>query len=68
MTARELFRLVGTQVLVEPIAGLRILCHVTDAKTSYGHQRLEIAPVTGEGRAWVNARSVDPVPAHEEGR
>lgn len=58
MTIREMNRLLGTQVFVEPIPGLRVACTVTNAKTSYGHPRLEITPQAGSGRAWVGAASV----------
>jgi hypothetical protein len=60
MNALEMFVLVGRHVFLEPARGLRIRCRVTNAKTSYGRNRLEIEPITGEGRAWVDASSVAP--------
>lgn len=54
MTTRELSSLLRTQIHVEPIPGLRVLCHVIDAKQEYGHTRLQIEPVAGTGQAWVN--------------
>lgn len=66
MTARELLHSIGTQVYVEPLRGLRVLCQVTDAKSEYGHSRLEIEPLAGEGRAWVNASSTRPVTTGRE--
>lgn len=60
MTAREVSAAIGTHVLLEPVRGLRIECLVTNAKNAYGHSRIEIEPIRGEGRAWVNAATVRP--------
>lgn len=64
-TARELSAKIGTQVYLEPTPGLRVLCEVTDAKIAYGNARLEIQPLAGQGRAWVNASSVEPAQNQE---
>ncbi len=61
-TVREMNTRLGARVYLEAAPGLRVLCTVTNAKSSYGKERLEIAPVAGEGKAWVNASSVTPVP------
>jgi hypothetical protein len=60
MTARELAALIGTHVYLEPSPGLRFECVVVNAKTSYGVRKVEIAPIAGHGRAWVNLASTRP--------
>lgn len=58
MSMEELVSLIGTPVFLEPIRGLFIRCRVTNVKTAYGHQRVEIAPLSGEGRAWVSLAAI----------
>lgn len=58
MTASEMSAAIGTLVYLEAVPGLRVLCLITNAKSSYGKQRLEIVPLRGTGKAWVNAASV----------
>ena len=57
-SVQELIGLIGTHCFVEPHPGLRIRCRITNVKTAYGRQRLEIEAIEGEGRTWVNAESV----------
>jgi hypothetical protein len=57
-TASEMNAIIGTRVYLQAVPGLRVLCTVTNAKTSYGTPRVEIEPCQGEGRAWVNFTSV----------
>jgi hypothetical protein len=58
LTAQEMSKLVGAHVYLEPLPGFQVQCRVTNAKTSYGVKRLEIEPLAGEGRAWVNLTRV----------
>ena len=58
MTAKEMSAAIGARVYLEPMPGLQVLCTVTNAKTAYGNRRLEIEPVSGAGRVWVNASRV----------
>jgi len=62
MTATEMNPLLGAQVYLEPVRGLLVSCIVTNVKTAYGHQRVEITPQAGRGRCWVAAGSVTPAP------
>jgi hypothetical protein len=55
--------LIGTDVFLEPTEGLLVRCKVTHAKKAYGRRLLEIQPLAGKGRAWVNATSVRPCEA-----
>lgn len=53
-TATELAELVGTQILVT-FEQVQVPCRVADAKRAYGHVRLEVEPLGGHGKQWVNA-------------
>lgn len=68
MTARDLSARIGTEVYMEPVRGLRFLCRITNAKQAYGHPRFELTPVSGEGRAWVDAARLAPTAAQPEGQ
>jgi hypothetical protein len=58
MTALEMNDVIGAQVFLEAVPGLQVRCLVTNAKTSYGRQRLQIIPLNGKGQAWVNLERV----------
>jgi hypothetical protein len=58
MTALEMNDVIGAQVFLEAVPGLQVRCLVTNAKTSYGRQRLQIVPLSGKGQAWVNSERV----------
>jgi hypothetical protein len=45
-------------VALEAAPGLLVDCRVTDAKRAYGRLLLELEPLAGSGRAWVNQSSV----------
>lgn len=61
MTTRELLPALGEKVSVR-FEDLAIECIVLDAKTSWGKPRLQVRPVTGQGRQWIElSRLVAPV-------
>ena len=51
-TASELIPAVGAQVLVR-FEDLAVRCKVLDAKNSWGKVRLQITPVGGYNRQWI---------------
>lgn len=55
MTANSMTSWVGRQVYIEPSRGMFVLCNVVDVKSAYGKQRLQIEPVAGQGRTWIDA-------------
>lgn len=57
MTATEMIPAVGQTVNLRA-EGLLILCNVTDVKFVWGKPRLEITPVSGTGRRWVELSSI----------
>ncbi len=48
---KDLIKFIGKEVSVE-LGGLLILVKVTDVKRSYGKDRYQVTPVTGEGSIW----------------
>ena len=52
MTATEMMPAVGETVKVR-FEDLQITCKVVDVKMSWGRPRLQIEPLAGEGRQWV---------------
>lgn len=66
-TVRELSKLIGTHVYMEPVRGLQFRCRISNAKISYGRQRVEVEAIEGQGRAWVNIESIQLQPAYEGG-
>jgi hypothetical protein len=59
LTPNEMAELLGAPVTLQPIRGLRVACIITNVKISYGHQRVQIQPVAGEGRAWVSWHRIE---------
>jgi hypothetical protein len=57
MTLAELQARMG-QTGTIALDNLDVLVWVTDAKISYGEPRYQVAPVAGDGTAWVAARRV----------
>jgi hypothetical protein len=51
---------IGARVRLET-DGLQIECVVTGTKTVYGRDCIQVQPVAGEGRTWVNAPRVAPI-------
>lgn len=66
MTAREMIPAVGARVYLRA-QGLQVACVVVDVKNSYGTARVQLEPICGTGRTWVNAASVAPM-AEDEGQ
>ncbi len=52
MTVREMRRAVGQTVLVR-MEAWAVPCMVTDARFVWGRPQLLVAPVSGQGEAWI---------------
>jgi hypothetical protein len=52
MTANELSKYVGTTIFVR-FEDLIVSCVVTDAKTTFGRDRLLVRPTDGRGEQWI---------------
>ena len=50
----------GARVYLQA-SGLQVACVVTATKNAYGHNRVQLAPITGSGRTWVDAAKVRPM-------
>lgn len=48
---------IGKQAMIQ-YGTLSVLVNITDAKNSYGQDRLQITPVAGSGATWVNLSSL----------
>jgi hypothetical protein len=57
MTTQETMKLIGTTAQL-PCEGMMISVRITDAKNSYGSDRVLITPVSGSGSRWVNLSSL----------
>ena len=57
MTLKELAQTIGAEALLTEGA-LSHLVSIEDAKNSYGTLRFLVAPIGGQGSAWVNADRV----------
>jgi hypothetical protein len=55
MTHNQLAAFVGRRGYLRVSPALAVIVRVTDARTAYGSTQLEIEPVQGQGRAWVDA-------------
>lgn len=63
-TARQMLPAIGARVYLQANS-LLVACVVVDAKNAYGQARVQVEPVAGKGRTWVNLSSVKPI---EEGQ
>jgi len=57
MTTQDTMKLIGTTALL-PCEGMMVSVRITDAKNSYGADRVQITPVAGSGSRWVNLTSI----------
>lgn len=51
-TAKEMIIAVGTLIAVR-CGDLEVNCRVLDVKNAYGQNRLQVTPVKGAGKQWV---------------
>ncbi len=56
-TAKQMIPAVGSQVLVR-FDGFGVPMMITDAKSAYGRVRLQVAPIGGQGEAWIECDRV----------
>ena len=66
MTATQMIPAVGQVVYLKTNA-LLVSCKVVDVKHAYGTARLQLEPVCGKGRTWVNLSSVQAMDAGQAG-
>ncbi len=64
MKLREAKALVGVRVTYScrEVAGLRFACLIRAARSVFGRTEFQVAPVQGEGLAWVQEDSVEVPP------
>jgi hypothetical protein len=65
LTPSQLQMLAGGGRVYLPVKTARFECLVIAARIQYGHVRLELQPVAGEGRLLVNIESVTPADEKE---
>lgn len=41
-----------------PIGEIRVMVKISDIKVSWGHERVLITPVSGEGKQWVGTEKL----------
>jgi hypothetical protein len=56
-TCNQMLPAVGQDVMVR-FEDLTIACKVLDVKSSYGRIRLEVSPLSGTGRQWVEVSRI----------
>lgn len=57
MTAKQMIPAVNTMIDVR-FESLNVTCLVCDVKSAWGKTRLEIAPIAGEGKQWIELTRV----------
>jgi hypothetical protein len=58
MTTRNMMTIIGATVRIQ-CESLTVDCIVLDTKLAYGHVRIQIKPVCGDGTQWVELTRVE---------
>jgi hypothetical protein len=62
MTARELYDWIGAVRGLRTREGFTVLVQVIDARHTYGRTQVQVSPLRGQGRAWVEADRLQEMP------